>query len=261
MKEWLRQEIIAAIATFQSDSTVSTRWKNPLIGYANAEDVLFARLKEVVSPSHSTPRELLDGAQTVIAYFLPFEPNVAQSNPRGQYASPQWVAAYLETNRLIVTINRHLAQVLRKRGYECVALPPTHNFDEKKLVSDWSHKHVAYIAGLGKFGLHQMLITEQGSCGRLGSLITSASIEATARGTQEACLYKYNQSCDVCIRRCASGALTENGFDRHRCYQVLLENAEINEARGLADVCGKCMSMVPCSFVDPVARLLKEQAL
>ena len=52
----------------------------------------------------------------------------------------------------------------------------THNFDEAKLVSYWSQKHVAYMAGLGKFGLHHMIITEKGCCGRLGSIVTNAKI-------------------------------------------------------------------------------------
>jgi epoxyqueuosine reductase QueG len=258
MKEWIRQEIIECIATYRNNPSICTTWKQPLIGYADAQDALFLHLKKVISPSHYTPCELLNTAQTVIAYFLPFEESVARSNQRDHYASQKWVAAYLETNQLIVAINQHLAQALGKRGYECVVLPPTHNFDEKKLLSDWSHKHVGYIAGLGKLGLHQMLITEEGSCGRLGSIVTDVYIEATPRGAEEACLYKYNQTCHVCIKRCTSGALTEIGFDRHKCYEVLLENAGINREKGLADVCGKCMSMVPCSFMNPVARLLKK---
>jgi epoxyqueuosine reductase QueG len=231
-----------------------------LIGYANAQDALFLRLKQVVSSSHYTPGELLDRAQTVIVYFLPFDERVARSNRRDVYAAQEWAMAYIETNQLIVAINQHLAQALGQRGYECVVMPPTHNFHEKELLSDWSHKHIGYIAGLGKFGLHQMLITAMGSCGRLGSIVTDAYIEATPRGTEEACLYKYNRTCTACVKRCVSTALTESGFDRHKCYTVLLENAENYKGNGLADVCGKCVSLVPCSFKNPVARLLKTQA-
>lgn len=54
-----------------------------------------------------------------------------------------------------------------------------------------------------------------------------------------------------------AGALTETGadFDRHACYAVCLENGQLHSALGLADVCGKCASIVPCSFTNPVARL------
>ena len=51
----------------------------------------------------------------------------------------------------------------------------------KNLISDWSHRHVAVIAGLGKFGLNNMLITDNGCCGRVGSFITDLKIEPTKR--------------------------------------------------------------------------------
>jgi epoxyqueuosine reductase QueG len=196
----------------------------------------------------------------VIAYFLPFDESVGRSNKGDGLASLNWARAYIETNELIVAINQRLAEGLKQKGYESVILPPTHNFDEKELISDWSHKHIGYIAGLGKFGLHHMLITEKGSSGRLGSLVTRAPIAPTLRGAEETCLYKYNQSCTACVKRCAAGALTESGFDRRKCYSVLLQNARNYKAEGLADVCGKCVSVVPCSFQNPVARVLKAKA-
>ncbi|MCJ7751437.1 MAG: S-layer homology domain-containing protein, partial [Armatimonadetes bacterium] len=42
--------------------------------------------------------------------------------------------------------NLHLAAVLEKEGFRSADLPPTHNFDTETLMSDWSHKHIAYIA-------------------------------------------------------------------------------------------------------------------
>lgn len=252
MKEWIRQEIIDGVAEYRKNPNIATTWKQPLVGYAHAQDDLFPRLKEAVSPAHSTPREILPSAQSVIAYFLPFEERIAESNRNGQYPSQQWKAAYVETNQLIAAINQRLAQVLEERGYQCAVIPPTHNFDKERLMSGWSHKHVGYIAGLGKFGLHQMLITEQGCCGRLGSLITSAPIEATPLREEEFCLYKHNQSCRVCVTRCTSKALTETGFDRRKCYDVLRQTPKSDSETITADVCGKCVSMVPCSFTNPV---------
>ena len=91
---------------------------------------------------------------------------------------------------------------------------PTHNFDEAKLVSCWSHKHVAYVAGLGKFGLHHMIITQKGCCGRLGSIITNAKITPTQRSTTEFCLYKLDGSCGVCVTKCALHALNADSLDK-----------------------------------------------
>ncbi len=231
-----------------------TAWKPPLVAYADAHDPLFERLKEVIGPAHLTPRELLPGAETVIVYFLPFRERVARSNRGAGPASEDWAIAYIETNELIDTINSQLALALERDGYAVVTVPPTHNFDEERLISNWSHKHAGYIAGLGTFGLHHMLITASGSAGRLGSLVTNARITPTPRPDHEACLYKHDGSCRACVERCWVGALQEDSFDRHKCYDICLDNARTYAELGLADVCGKCVSVVPCSFIDPVGR-------
>jgi epoxyqueuosine reductase QueG len=253
MKTWIAQEIAGFVE--QRAQTTQTKWGEPLVAFADPADALFGRLKALIRLSHATPYELMAEAQAVIAYFLPFERSVVRSNRSGGSASDAWAVAYIETNQLIVAINQHLTQILAERGYQTVDLPPTHNFDEEELVSDWSHKHVAYIAGLGRFGLHHMLITDKGCCGRLGSVVTSAPIEATPRPDGEYCLYRHNRTCQTCVKRCVGEALTEDDFDRHKCYALCLHNAQIHQEKGLADVCGKCVSMVPCSFANPVTRL------
>ena len=234
-----------------------TRWGEPLVGFADATDPLFLELKRAVSPSHALPGDLLRQARTVVVYFLPFDKGIAKSNRRGPHASEAWATAYVETNQLIRDVNDRLAEVLEQAGFRTSLLPPTHNFDEDRLISDWSHKHVAYIAGLGTFGLHHLLITKKGCCGRLGSLVTDAQAQPTLQPEREACLYKFNGTCHVCVKRCVNGALQEEGFDRHKCYAMLLQTVEIHRKVGYADVCGKCSTVVPCSFSDPVSKLLK----
>lgn len=249
------QEITGFVGQSQRRNSVKTGWKSPLIAFADAHDPLFTQLREVVRPSHTIPETLLPDARTVVAYFLPFHQDIARSNRTGKYASREWAQAYIDTNRLIVELNAHLANVLANHGFRSAILPPTHNFDKKELLSDWSHKHVAYIAGLGKFGLHHLLITEKGCCGRLGSLVTDAPLQVTPRPEAAYCLHAYNGSCRACVKKCVNGALAENSLDRHRCYAMLLENAKLYEDAGLADACGKCTCVVPCSFENPVMRL------
>jgi len=252
----LGQEIKAVVDDRSRTATVRTRWSDPLIGFADTNDPLFDRLKTVVRPSHTLPADLLPNARSVIVYFLPFAKEIPRGNRKGHFASTAWAVAYVETNQLIRDINRHLAGILKSKGYQCADLPPTHNFDTTELMSDWSHKHAAYIAGLGTFGRHRLLITDKGCCGRLGSLITDAALPPTRRPTAEFCLSKSGAPCRVCIRKCVTGALSDDGFDRRRCYALLLENAALHKKEGLADVCGKCSTIVPCSFANPVKRLL-----
>ena len=233
---------------------IASSWKTPLVGFADAGDPLFGELKTAVRPSHGLPEDLLPGARTVIAYFLPFDPSIPRSNHRGTFSSEAWAVAYIETNRLIAVINERLNELLEHKGFRGTRLPATHNFDEEQLMSDWSHKHVAHIAGIGSFGRHHMLITDKGCCGRLGSVVTDAVIASTPRSQQERCLFKFDGSCRKCEQRCPKKALGEDPFRRHACYDRLLENARLHERHGLADVCGKCAAIVPCSFTDPVKR-------
>ncbi len=123
-------------------------------------------------------------------------------------------------------------------------------------MSSWSHRHVAYFAGLGTFGLNNMLITEKGCCGRLGSLVTTAPIDMHSSpeyGLQnhEKCLNKTFGNCGLCIGKCVADAYTDHSFDRFRCYAQCLENAQLHCEMGYADVCGKCLVGLPCSYRAP----------
>lgn len=58
------------------------------------------------------------------------------------------------------------------------------------------------------------------------------------------------------------GALTLEGYDRHKCYKILRKNAELYKGFGSSyldesgeqsnsagsEVCGKCLVNTPCSF-------------
>ncbi|BBO70625.1 (Fe-S)-binding protein [Desulfosarcina alkanivorans] len=261
----MRKGIVAAIEAAVDEANrqagIASAWQTPLVGFADAGDPLFDELPEAIRPSHALPGDLLPGARTVIAYFLPFDPAIARSNHRGAFSSEAWAVAYIETNRLIASINDRMNTLLELAGYRGTRLPATHNFDEEQLMSDWSHKHVAYIAGIGSFGHHHMLITDKGCCGRLGSVVTDARIAPTQRTDRERCLFKYDGSCRKCENRCPAEALGEAPFRRHACYDRLLENARRHEHLGLADVCGKCAATVPCSFIDPVARASRKQSV
>ena len=100
-------------ASRQAD--VASSWKTPLVGFADAVDPRFGKLKTAVRPSHGLPEALLPGASTVIAYFLPFDPAIPRSNHRGDYASETWAVAYIETNRLIATINAKINELLEQK--------------------------------------------------------------------------------------------------------------------------------------------------
>jgi epoxyqueuosine reductase QueG len=254
-KDDLAQTIEQAIREFASEHSPRTDWRKPLAGYAAAKDPLFEEARQRIGSTYELPTTLLPDACTVIAYFIPFSEAAAVQEKPGElsFSSDAWAYAYIETNDLLVQIGLSVADLLKKSGYDGIALPPTHHFDTERLVSDWSHKHAGFIAGLGTWGLHRMVITESGCCGRFGSVVTNAFFEPTPRPTQERCLYLDRGGCGACVRRCQTGALTHEAFDRHRCYAECLRNESHHADKGWADVCGQCAIFVPCSFRSPAA--------
>ncbi len=102
-------------------------------------------------------------------------------------------------------------------------------FDHKSKGFDvtWSHKSVAYAAGLGTFGIHHLLITKSGCVGRFGALIISAEIPPTLRPNEEFCCYKKGEICLACVARCPAGALSIRGLDKDKCYRQLQKMPEL----------------------------------
>jgi epoxyqueuosine reductase QueG len=195
------------------------------------------------------PCDIMQDAKSIVSYFIPFQDDIVNSNIEGAYASKEWAVAYVKTNDLITAINNNIETLMKKNGYKTGKIPATHNFDADKLISNWSHRHIAYIAGLGTFGINNMLITKNGCCGRVGSIILNYEVSEYKQigEIKEKCLNKLNGSCGMCQKKCIAGAYEKNGFNRHKCYEQCLKNAEYHKDTGYADVCGKCLVGLPCS--------------
>ncbi|TDX46334.1 epoxyqueuosine reductase [Orenia marismortui] len=253
MKQKIKKLIKEYVKDYPADKEVETKWREPIIKFADANDQGFIKLKEIISPTHALPQDFLADAQSVIAYFIPFDQAVVNSNIEGRYSSKAWAKAYIESNNLISKLNKYIKQKLDSLNYKSTIIPATHNFDQESLISDWSHRHVAYLTGLGKFGLNNMLITAKGCCGRVGSIVTNLKIEPNKINDKEYCLYYSSGVCKKCVQRCVNDALKVDSFDRHKCYEILLANDKLHADLGLTDVCGKCCVNLPCSFGDPVS--------
>jgi epoxyqueuosine reductase QueG len=251
---WL---ITTTMRQLVADAGTETEYREPRIGFAAADAPRFLELRRVAAPTHLLPRDLLPGARSVVSFFLPFAPWVVGANAeQREQVAREWAVAYVETNALIRRITAHLIEVLADQGIRAAAEPATHNFDPVTLVSRWSHKSVAVIAGLGSLGLHHMVITDAGCAGRFGSLVLNADLPVTPTEPRERCLYFYDGSCLECVMRCPVAALEANGpesgsLDKQRCHSHLHTVAEAYGSLGLADVCGKC-AVGPCSFESAV---------
>jgi epoxyqueuosine reductase QueG len=253
MDEHLKETIEKTIVEYEHSKIPYKMWKAPLIKTLSVENKQLAMVKQMVSPGHLVPRDILPDAQSIVSFFIPFQKEIILSNIEGRRASKEWALAYIYTNDLIKVINDTIEKVLAKHGYRVGKIPATHNFDTDRLISDWSHRHIAYIAGIGTFGINNMLITEAGCCGRLGSIITNYVFKdhEELKTKREKCLNKRNGNCGICQTRCEAKVYENGQFDRKKCYATCLMNSEYYTSIGYADVCGKCMVGLPCSMDDP----------
>lgn len=160
---------------------------------------------------------------------------------------------------LIRVLAEHLAEFLRRTGHTAVipsADPQLHywggnteagapartkeNSSPKNAgaaSSNWSESHVAFVCGLGAFGLSSGLITRKGIAGAFGSLVTDISLEPDLRdysGHMDNCA-----RCGMCAQRCLAGAISlERGKDHGLCRA----QSQLAGRYG----CGKCQAGVPC---------------
>ncbi|MGQ9459407.1 MAG: epoxyqueuosine reductase [Anaerolineae bacterium] len=250
MRAFVRSFIERAVAR----AATATPYRRPLVGFAAADDPAWLRLRQVADPAHYLPSELLPGARTVVAFFIPFGPEVVQANRKAQGVAREWALAYVETNALIQRIVDGLAAALAERGVRAVGRPPTHDYDPVRLTSRWSNKSAAALAGLGSFGLHRLLITDMGCAGRCGSLILDASLEPTSGPQPERCLHFHDGSCALCVETCPATALRvaprgELNLDRAACDAFCRTTEErFADLGGRATCCGKCATAGPCAL-------------
>ena len=243
------------VSKYNHSKDIKSTWREPVVGFADAKDEMFVKLKEIISCSHALPTDFIEDAKSVIVFFLPFEEDIIQSNIKGIESSKKWDIANIETNNLILNINIEINKQIKLEGYESSILPATHNYDKEELISDWSHRHVGYIAGIGTFGINNMLITKQGCCGRIGSIITNIKLKTTIRSEEENCLYKKNKSCMKCIKHCVADAILNDNdiirFEKYRCNKQIYNDNTPQYDIGIVDACGKCMCNMPCSTRKP----------
>lgn len=230
-----------------------TRYRQPLVGFADAADPRFLKLRKVAEPTHLLPQDLLPEARSVISFFLPFAEEIVKANRAGsRQVAREWAVAYVETNELIARITAGLIEGLAEQGVRAAAEPATYNFDPVTLVSRWSHKSVAVVAGVGSFGLHHLVITDAGCAGRFGSLVVDAELPVVATQPKERCLYYHDGSCLECVLCCPVGALDESDeIDKQLCWERCQKVAEAYAHVGPAEVCGKC-SLGPCALESAV---------
>ncbi len=220
----------------------------PLIGVAASDDSLWNTLKkpEVVGPDHMTPTEWMSESKSVLSYFLPFTEVVRKSNRTKGMPSIEWLYGRWEGELFNNALRSFVVESLEDEGYSAVAPALNEGFSVENHKSNWSERHVAYIAGLGTFSINRSLITNKGTAGRFGSVITDWELEPKPRNYTE--VNEYCDGCGSCISRCPCKAITMETMDKEQCFGFLNKILKRNQPRY---GCGKCQTAVPCEFTNP----------
>lgn len=269
-----REDIAAALAKYVAEHPQNTitdaqaispqdvgehMYEAPIIAIGDAADPLWAELKNplAVGPLFKTPEEWLPGARRVISYFAPFSEYVR----RGNEADPVrvgngWLYARVDGQRFLNEVNHFLESLLIQAGYQALSPYSSPAFQQvfaagsnpdladKRLsfTSNWSERHVAYLCGLGTFGLSKGLITAKGVSGRFGSVVTDAELPCDSRPYTG--LYDYCIMCGKCARNCPAHAISlEQGKLHPPCSEYVSESSKAYAPRF---GCGKCQVNVPC---------------
>lgn len=237
----------------------------PIVGYASADDELFFKYKtdyNIMYNKFMMPKEWLNCGTTVISIFFPFTDNIKNSNIiNKKMPSNEWLHARYEGQKIINECCKYLVDTLKEKGFDAVApsiderfsatmgthLENQDNLNNTDYYSNWSERHVAFVAGLGTFGLSKGLITRKGMAGRFASIITNYKHDITERTYTD--IYEYCIMCGKCISKCPVKAITfENDKNHTKCSKLIDFTLKKFNPRY---ACGKCQVGVPCSGQIP----------
>ena len=138
-----------------------------------------------------------------------------------------------------------LARDLERQGYRAALVPSegsefgTWYADRETLKADLSLKYAAWLAGLGEYGLNQLLITHNnGPRIRLTGILTDAPLELD-RPSGQSFVRPECASCQKCVKVCPVKAISEDGtIDPTLCRDYMFSTLG-----GLR--CGMCLKVCP----------------
>ena len=226
----------------------------PIVGVAAADDPIFGQLQnpEAIGEHFLPPREWLPEARSVVSFFIPYTKAIRQANARDfSWPAEEWLHGRYEGQMVVAEQIGFLLDLLTAAGHEAVAPVREPRFavgaGENRFTSNWSERHIAYACGLGTFGISKGIITAKGTCGRLGSVVTSLELSPDQRPYSDP--FAYCSKCGICVPHCPAGAISlEAEKDSSRCSAFL---DQVRQKHPPRYGCGKCQVAVPCESGIP----------
>ena len=241
-----------------------------LVGFVSGNDPIFEKYKDIIGSFHLTPAEAYSKYcernkiscstenLSVVAYILPISKETKKENLEYSKEMPgeRWAHTRLFGEEANQKLQKYLVSELKKEARINAVAPMTegymfriHRKHEKGVwASTWSHRHMAFAAGLGSFGLSDGFINKRGIAMRCGSLIVDYKLPSDADKRPDDPYY-YCTNCGICIDRCPVGAITyKTRHDKQRCSEhVMTTIPYIKNNYGINIYsCGLCQVGVPC---------------
>ncbi len=191
-------------------------------------------------PEEFHPASILPEARSAIVIGLPVTLPVLETSPSIWYHE-----LYNTLNRLLDEYAYLLSEFLCEKGYPSVFIPRDGyggiKVLQKNPVAFFSHRHAAYLAGLGTFGINNMLLTPgYGPRVRFTTILTSAALPSDPVMKEQLCT-----RCMKCSDLCPSHALGTEDYplsltDTSACtkYTATLHERHISP-------CGICIKVCP----------------
>jgi epoxyqueuosine reductase len=215
------------------------RMEIPLAGIASV-DRWKIPLFEPWIPEEFFPDSIFPEARSVLVIGLPVHLPVLETSPSIWYRE-----LYTTVNTLLDQYSYRIAEFLTRKGYPSVFVPRDGygNIDIllENPVAFFSHRHAALLAGLGNFGINNMILTrEYGPRVRFGSVLTAADLPPDPILEETLCT-----RCLRCVENCPSSALGTEDYpkgitDTRACARM---SASLN--RRSAAPCGICIKVCP----------------
>ena len=191
-------------------------------------------------PEEFFPTSIYPEARTVIVIGLPVPLPILETAPSIYYHE-----LYKTINSMLDSKACEIANFLNEKGFASIYLPRDGYGDINILIGKpfafFSHKHAAYLAGLGSFGHNNVLLTpEYGPRVRFTSIFTEAEIEPDALKMGDICTH-----CLLCAKNCPVGAIPMCGdfpppVDKESCAR---RSAKLRDE--FRSPCGICIKVCP----------------
>jgi epoxyqueuosine reductase len=211
----------------------------PLVGFASAAVWDLPPFEPWVPPSFR-PRAVWPEVKTVIVIGIPVSLPIVETAPSIWYHE-----LYRTVNTLLDTSALRIATFLNEQGFPSVSLPRdgygSIGVLKEQPVTFFSHRHAAYLAGLGTFGINNMLLTPRfGPRVRFTSIFTSAEIGSASLLEENLCT-----RCMKCVEVCPVKAIPGTDYpegitDKMRCAT----RSEALHKRYISP-CGLCIKVCP----------------